>query len=359
MPFTTLQVLLNLPPILGLSDSGKARLRRTGFLNVHFIIVGGLYSIVLLAAAIEGTLLISGGIGILQNPPFLAHLIGGVLSAFLPYIISKRIINIAVSPEDEKIVLVFMANLRAGKAKQVFFNLAFLVGVVSLAYTVSMSLTPHIKIFDAITYPITFTAYFLLRVYLYLVCYPLMIAGSITLVYYLFGALRTDVAEYSPFHYDEAGGLRKYFLAVDRPVYTIQSLAVLVALMNYLGWRGLQKVPVMLALAVPVIATLFAFFLLYRFYSMLSFKRRREIQAIRTQEMLLYPGPKTFASLPPRECLELLERIAALERLIETIKKARPRGWQKYLFNLVLATVTKFAAPLGASLVARLGLPLG
>ena len=78
-----------------------------------------------------------------------------------------------------------------------------------------------------------------------------------------------------------------------------------------------------------MLATVFALMLWYEFNRVVAEKRDEAVREIRNQQMQLYPAAKALAALAPRECLDLLERIDAMERLIDVIRKRRPGGWQK------------------------------
>lgn len=348
------RIVFALPPFSFLPERLKDWLGQQGILKIHFILLVILYLAVFGAGFAEQTLVIPQGIGILENPPFLAHLISGALSVCLPFAIATRVAALSDTPEDKNVIETFISMVQESRIKLALFNVGILIGLFSLAYTVAMSAAPRIDIYDAVTHPFTFSLYLVLRCYLYLFCYPLLFGGSIVLVYYLFRALRSDTTPYLPFHHDETGGLRKYFLAVDRPVYVIQSLTVLIALMNYIGWGGMFRVPLILTVTAPLLVTAFALLLLWDFNRLLSYKKKQEIRAIRLQEMELYPAAKQLASLDPREALDILERIEAMERLIETIKKGRQGGWQKYVINIGVVAVTQLSKPVGTILASRL-----
>lgn len=329
-------------------------LARRGILSIHFLILALLYVVFFLAAAIERTFLIRGGIGVLENPPFLSHLVGGAVSVCLPYVIANRTAGLATTHEDREVITLFTGMISRSKTKLALFYSGSMIGLFALAYTVSMSLQPKVNIYDAVTHPLSFSSYFLIRCYEYLVCYPFMLAGGFVLVHYLFRALRSTNIPFRPFHFDESGGFRKYYLAVDRPVYVIQSLTVLVAVMNYIGWGGLLRVPMILAIAAPSVVTAFALLLLYSFNRVVELKKREEIRQIRQQEMTLYPAAKDLASLGAKESLEFVERLEAMERLVAMVKKGKQGGWQKYLLNGGLVIVTQLAKPVGEMLTAKL-----
>ncbi len=322
--------------------------------KLHLTTLAVLYGLLAAGAALEGTLFIRGGIGIVQNPPFLAHLFCGALAIYLPSLIARRIDRALESREDDRLVTQFRARIERSKLKHALFQVALLVGLISLAYTVTLSAQPTIDIYDSVQHRRTFLLYLLIRTYLYLFAYPAMVSWSLLLVYALFRSLRSDVVPYLPFHHDDVGGLRRFFVAVDRPVYAIQSAAVLVAVANIAGWGGMLRAPLVLSIAAPMLATVFALMLWYEFNRVVAEKRDEAVREIRNQQMQLYPAAKALAALAPRECLDLLERIDAMERLIDVIRKRRPGGWQKYVANIAVVAVTQLAKPVGALLAARL-----
>lgn len=331
----------------------KRFVAKYGLIRTHFAILLLLYSLVFLSAAAERTFYIPQGIGILQNPPFLAQLIASSFSIYIPYIMTKRIASAFSTSADKVLLPRFVGALRRSKAKTALFNVAVLFGLAALAYTVVLSASYKENIYDAVRHKVTFSSYFLLRCYQYGFCYPAMVVGCVVLVHYLFAFLRTETVPYQPFHYDETGGLQKYFEAVDRPVYIVQSLAVLIAVMNYWGWGGMKFVPLLQSIAVPVLVTALAFLLIYRFNRLLGYKKDQEIRTIRLQEMELYLTAKELARLSPQEHSELLDRIEGMERLVAIIKARRQRGWQKYIINLGIVVITQLTKPVAAGIAAQ------
>lgn len=327
-------IALRLPPFSYLHGAYQRWLARRNIIALHFLILGVLYGLFAVAVSIEHTIFISGGIGILQNPPFFVHLLCCACSVPLISIFAARIIALSKTEEEVAVINFFLSLMRKNKIKNALFGLAFIVGLFALAYTVLLSASYRIKIYDSTAYPLTFSTYLLVRTYAYLFCYPLVFASAPVITYHLFRGLKKTSVPYRPFHYDEMGGLRKYFVAVDRPVYAVQSFAVLIALVNYFGWGGMKLVPVILTIAAPIIVTLLAVFLFVHFRKVLAFKKREEIEIICQQRMELYFTARNLASLDSKVCLELLQRIEAAERLIESIRKDNRNDLKKYFFNI-------------------------
>ena len=352
MVATARDLLHALPPFAMIPARCAGIFTRGRLIVIHFAILGSLYGVVFIAAVREHVIYLPTGEGIFQNPPFLAHLICGACSIWLPLAVAERIANITDSALDDAILVEFVRLLQISKTKAALFSVGFLIGLASLADTVAMSAAPTIDIYDSVHHPLTFLSYLFVRTYLYLVCYPFMICSTIVTVYYLFRALRSSTAAYQPFHDDEMGGFQKYFQAVDRPVYLLQCLTVLVGAMNYLGWGGMLKVPLIFSIAAPVIVSGLAFILLFEFQNLLKFKRNQEIRAIRRQQTDLYLEAKRLASGSPAEGLELLKRIEVLDALVEAIRRGRPGGWGKYLLNIAAFIASQIAKPL-ASLIAN------
>ena len=320
---------------------------RKGLLKVHFTIIGILYGVLAIAASIEQTIFIKNGIGILQNPPFFVHLLCGACSIPLVLMLVSRIVRLPETDEESSVILEFLSSLKRNKLKAALFNLAFLAGLFALAYNIVLSSSYRVNIYDSIIHPLTFSAYSIVRAYLYLACYPFVFSATPTITYYLFRTVKKAPIQYRPFHYDEMGGLRKYFVAVDRPVYVVQSFAVLIALMNYLGWGGMLLVPMILTIAAPTIVTLLAIFLFAHFHAVLTSKKREEVQAIRMQQMELYCSARSLATLSSKDCLDLLERIEATERLVESVKKRNRNDLGKYFVNMTVLLATQILKPAG------------
>jgi hypothetical protein len=349
-------LVLELPPFSFLPKRLSLWLARRNLALLHFLILATLYGALAAVASFEQTTFIKTGIGILQNPPFFAHLLLGASSVPLVLILASRVLRIPKDDEETSVIGAFLSRVRESRSKVALFGIAFLIGLFALAYTLVLSAyyrTAKINIYDSISHPLTFTAYLVVRAYLYLFCYPMVFASAPTITYSLFGELKRAAIPYRPFHYDEMGGLRKYFVAVDRPVYALQSFAVIIALMNYLGWGGMLPVPKILAIAAPVIVTILAIFLFYHFNAVLVSKKQEEIRTIRAQQMELYSSARGLAALKGKECLELLERIEATERLIDSIKRGNSKDLQKYFLNMGILIVTQVAKPFGEMIVQK------
>jgi len=348
------QLVLALPPLSLIPVSLSHVVTPERCIALHFIILGVSYSLVLLAGQFEHVVHISAGIGIVQNPPFLAHIICGAASVGLPIAIAKRIAATQRTRPDEVIVAEFLDKLDRSRTKTALYSLAFIIGLAALVNTVVLSITSKVDIYDSVQHPLTFVSYFFLRTYLFLLAYPFMIVGTVASVFYLFRILRNSVAIYQPFHEDETGGFRKYFYAVDRPVYLVQTLTVLVSVMNYWGWGGMALVPVIFSIAAPAIVSGFAFLLLFDFHKLLTLKKKEEIFAIRRQQMDLYPEAKRLSSISPTKSFDILKRIEAMNVLIDTIRKGREGGWGKYVVNVLAVIIGQLVKPLAAGIVSRL-----
>jgi hypothetical protein len=348
-------IALRLPPFSFICGPIQKWLARRNIIHLHYLILAILYGIFALSASIEGTVVIRNGIGILQNPPFFVHLLCSALSVPLVFIFAFRIFALSEAKEEESVINSFVSFIRKSKIKNALFGVAFLVGLFALAYTITLSISykNKVNIYDSLIHPLTFGSYFFIRLYSYLFCYPLVFAAAPTITYHFFKGLRRSPVPYRPFHYDEMGGLRKYFVAVDRPVYAVQSFAVLIALMNYFGWGGMKLVPVILTIAAPIVVTLLAVFLFVHFRKVLAFKKKEEIQAICQQRMDLYASARNLASLDSKACLELLQRIEAAERLIESIRKENRNDLKKYVFNIAVLIIPQLVKPIGDLLAKR------
>lgn len=348
------EILLALPPFSYVEKELLGKIKRIGPIRLHFLALGLLYCAFFGAAALEGALVIGGGVGVLQNPPFFIHLVSGLGSVPLVLLLIKRIERIPGNAEDEQVIQRFNALVTLSKTKNAAYAVAALVGVVALAYNINLSISYQVDIYDSLRYPLTFVAYQFVRAYLYLFAYPLVFAATPVVVFYLFRAVRKTSIRYRPFHHDDTGGLRKYFEAVDRPVYAVQSLAVMIALMNYIGWGALTFVPSVLAVAAPLVVTLMAALLFIHFKRTAAAKRQDEIEAIRGQQMAFYEMTGNLAALEGKECLELLERIEATERLVAAVKKEGGGGLAKYIVNLSLLAAPYIVGPFGELLARRL-----
>jgi hypothetical protein len=345
--------MVALPPFSLLPQRLRERIIARRVVLLHFVALSCFYGVVLAVAAYEGVVYIHSGTGIIQNPPFLAHVVCAVSSIWLPIAILTRIARTADSAVADTVLATFLRFVEVSKTKVVLFAVAVLVGLASLAYTIYLSLYPTENIYDSIQHPLTFLMYLLLRIYLYLICYPFMISGCVINTYYLFRALRSSSVVYRPFHEDEMGGLRKYLRAVDSPVYLVQCLTVLVGATNYLGWGGMFAVPIMFSIAAPAVVTGFAFILFFDFHALLSSKKEKEVQAVRQQQMELYEEAKRLDPHSP-ERLELLRRIETMDAVVDAIRKGRENGWKKYLLNMIVAVIGQLGKPLIAYLTSHI-----
>jgi hypothetical protein len=307
----------------------------------------------MILAFYEGAIFVRNGIGVVQNPPFFIHLIAGFASIPLVHILFARVLALRREPHGPSSITEFVRRLRGSRASIALYSMASLVGLAVFAYNIVLGFAYEITIYDSPEFPFTFASYQVIRGYLYLFCYPLVFTAPPVVAFYLFRSLRREDIQYQPFHIDGLGGMRKYFEAVDRPIYAVQSVAVLIALMNYIGWGRMEFAPLALAISAPILVTLLGVHLFVHFHRVVASKRRREMQKIRDQQMLLYEAVGSLAELKSRDCLDLLDKLEATERLATLVSKTSRRGLQKYFFNLMVLAAPYVLRPLGQALVER------
>jgi hypothetical protein len=302
----------------------------------HFFATGALYAVFLFLALANGTVWRRSGIGVLQNPPFFAHLAATVVSIPMVVLLVNRVgSHLRATPRRSR---VFLALLEKSRLKRALYGLVSLVGLLSLAASVVMAATFQVDVYDAATlHPTTFAAYTVIRAYQYLICYPLLVASPIVLTALFFRTLQKCGLSYLPFAKDGAGGLRKYLRTVDRPVYAIQVMATLIAGANYLGWGGMKPVPVALALGALLAITVIGVMLHALFWLFARDLQRREISQIRDRQGRLYSQIRSEGRKRLVDHKALIEEIEAGDRLVEIIRKRRHLGWLKYPANVILA----------------------
>ncbi|HKO19176.1 MAG TPA: hypothetical protein VJU82_09855 [Acidobacteriaceae bacterium] len=220
------------------------------------------------------------------------------------------------------------------------YSSAVIVGLFSLAASIVMAATVRQDIYDALwAHPATFTAYTLVRVYQYLLCYPTILVVPVGLAALFFRSLAVGDVRFNPFAADQLGGLRDDLRAVDRPIYLIQLLATIIVITNYVGWGGLSVVPAALGLGAVAAVTAIGVLLHASFSSMVRKLRAREVQKIRDQQALLYEQIRSSGEPGTSNTRGLVDEIEAGDRLVQMICRRKSRGWPKYLVNLLIAVV--------------------
>ena len=336
------QILSALLPFFISDNTAKNLSRNWNLIWVHFIIFLTLYLIFFIAAYFEQTIYLDEGIGIIQNPPFFAHLIAGMVSIpIFKYLIYK--VSFLQRKDKFSVMKKFLKKLNQNLFKRALFFTLFTIGVIALASTVVLSgsyLKDGVQIYDSIQYPFSFSSYFVIRVYLYLFCYPLLIASTLVIISFLFISLKESKEPFIPFHLDKMGGLRKYFEAVDKPVYAIQSITVFIALMNYIGWGGMELVPLIMFSILPSLVTILALLLFGFFNEILNTKRKKVIEVIREKQMKWFKEIE-LSGQEDLNYVKLIEEIEATERLLEILNKRYNPKILKYFLNLLTLLIPK------------------
>lgn len=334
-----------LSAVLPFSVPKKLKRLLTHRLNViyfHFITISSLYLVFFISTYFGKVFYIPNGIGVIQNPPFFAHLIAGTVSIPIIWYLIKNL-SVLKKNDDFLIVERLLELLETSFLKKACFYLLTFIGLVAIAFTIVLSASyfqNEIRIYDSIENPFSFATYLFIRAYLYLFCYPLIISSVALIIYFLFASIQTSDMPYTPFHKDNLGGFGKYLAAVDKPVYVIQTLAVLVALLNYFGWGGLKLVPLILLTTIPILVTCFAFILYGFFYKVLKIKKNKIIEVIRNKQQKLFKkieNPEKGNS----GSAQIVEELEASERLIEMINKNRNTKMIKYILNLATLLIPK------------------
>lgn len=329
----TQDVLLAFPPLSLLPESFHAFLKRRSLTRLHFVAMTVLYTLFLAVAAVDGTLWIHGGIGVTQNEPFLAHLLAGALSIPLALMFIDRLCGLGGTTEEEELAEDVVSAIQSSRLRQLLFALFFSLGLFALSYTFVMSFSTTVDIYDSGIHPWTLASYVPIRLYLYLFAYPLVFSVALTSSFFLYHGLSNHPIPYVPFHPDGTGGLRRYLLVVDRPVYGVQSIAVVIALMNYLGWGGMKPVPAVLSLLVAGILTAFAVVVFIHFYRVVARKKRTEVERIHAYRVSIYEQIRDLAADDRGRITELVEELDSTERLLAILSRNRLRGVGKYVLN--------------------------
>lgn len=341
----TRRILLSLPPICYFPERARAAATTRLILAIHFTILASFYSLFFFVALLEGTLIIAEGIGVLQNEPFFIHFVAAMLSVPIISIMAKRVSNLSSQAEAAPIISALLDALEDSKFGRFLYWSAALVGLLALAYTIVMSVSDEIDIYDSVRHLFSFATYFLIRIYLYFFCYPFIVVSPVLVVIYLFKSLHASSIPYRPFHPDGLGGLRPFLVAVDRPIYAVQTIAVLIAIMNYLGWGGLEFVPSILAIAAPLLVTILAVLLFSLFYKTLADKKQREVHKLQYQQSALYEKLNSPSQTIEEDMSSLVGEIEAMARLMDLIRRRKGKYWIKYALNLtpvLLPQIPKF-----------------
>ncbi|WP_414832728.1 hypothetical protein [Afifella sp. YEN Y35] len=306
--------------------------------DAHLAIVVTLYAIFLAIAFAEGMIWNDTGIGILENPPFFAHFLVTTASVPLVAAIARRATlsfdEIIDQPNAQEI---FLSVLGESRFAWFIYGVTVLVGIIALAASIVMAASFVVDVYDSTSNFPTFLAYTLVRFYQYLICYPLLVATPAVLAILYFVALRRTNVRYEPFDPDYSGGLKKYLRVFDRPFFIIQSLTVLIAVANYLGWGQFGIVPTVLAVGAPTVATSLAVTLYLSFHRLARALRDRELLRIGVYQNDLYRHLLVPPDERSRPAKELIDEIEANERLAVLIRERRNWGWVKYALNYLVA----------------------
>lgn len=336
-----------LPRCRSLGPSLLHLARRPAF--AHLLVVSVLYALFSGAAWLEEAAFIRGGIGFIQNPPFFAHLVAGSLSIPLVLLICRRVARLGVEPDGRAVLRRARRELRTSRLKRTALCTTSLAGLFCLANNLVLSFGYEVKIYDSPSFPATFIIYSLIRAYYYLWAYPLLFSVVPVLTLTVFKALRRSAVRYEPFHWDGMGGLKRYFSAVDSPIYALQSVTVLIALMNYWGWGGMYPVPSALAVGAPIVIALLALALFLAFRLATKAKRLSEIQSLRQHQSSLFVLVRDSSDLKGSDYSALVEKIEVLDRIIDRIQlgSSERKSMVKYGLNVVVALSPYVLKPLG------------
>ena len=189
--------------------------------------------------------------------------------------------------------------------------------------------------------PVSWLAYFVLRAYQYLVCYPAMAAVAGTLPIILFRSIRSANIPYLPFELDGIGGLRKYLNVYDTPIFAIQSLSVLVALANYFGWGGFTAVSTSISVGVPIFIGILAIVLYVNFFRLVKLQRTDELQRLVRKQTALYNEIMSISNTSKRNPKEITDELEASLRISKLVRHSSSYQWIKYIINIIIAIAPK------------------
>lgn len=305
-------------------------------LSIHLVLVALLYGSFLVAAIRGNQLWIANGIGVFENPPFFAHLVATVLAVPFLLLLVRRLIR-ALQQSPAHAQSEFWSTLENTQLVRAVSFLACFLGLVSLAGSLVMASRFQVNIYDSVENVPTFSIYSIIRIYQYLVCYPSIVAAGLVLPWLTFLALRRSSIGYLPFAVDGIGDLKKYLKIFDGPVFAVQTLAVVIALANYVGWGGFKPVSTLVAVGVPLVVTGLAAVLYFSFVTLVRTQREVELQKIVSRQNHLYAAMLNRAGDPDVEPKEIAEELEASVRLYELVRSTRNYGWIKYLTNLSIA----------------------
>lgn len=324
------EVLSLLPPFRAFSG---ARFLCSKLIAAHTVVMSVLYGSFIILAVATRMIWNEKGIGVIENPPFFAHLLATSASIPILVIVVRRLVSDSSTMDGLALQDKFIAVLGRSKLAWFLYGISVLVGGIALAASIVMANTFTIDVYDATNHVPTFVSYSAIRGYQYLICYPLLVAGPVTLAILYFLALRKTEFRYKPFDPDETGGLRRHLQVFDRPLYAVQTLTVLIALANYLGWGTMQIVPLILAIGAPTIVTGLAFALYFSFSRLEQSFRDRELSKIGEYQNFIYRQLLTDESERSKSARELIDELEANERLVALIRKRGSYGWVKYVVN--------------------------
>lgn len=305
-------------------------------LSIHLTLIVLLYGGFLAVAFRGDQIWIADGIGVFENPPFFAHLTATVLAVpFLLILIRRLIFTLREAPDHVRNE--FWSFIESTKLVRAVTMLACFLGLVALAGSFVMASRFQVNIYDSVENAPTFFVYSIIRVYQYVICYPLIVSAGLALPWLTFLSLRRSSIGYLPFAVDGIGNLKKYLKIFDGPVFAVQTLAVAIALANYVGWGGFKPVSTMVAAGAPLIVTGLAAVLYFSFAILVRTQREIELQKIVSRQNDLYAAMLNQSDEPSGESKEIAEELEASVRVYELVRSTRNYGWVKYLANLSIA----------------------
>jgi len=330
------KLLLRAFPLFSpLSDSW---LRPGRILTLHLAVMVVLYGTFMIAAVRGDQLWIGNGIGVFENPPFFAHLLATATSVpFLLYLVRRLMRVLQEAPDRAKNE--FWNTIERTRLVRVVWTLVAFLGLIALAGSVVMASRFQVDIYDSIYNLPTFIIYSIIRVYQYLICYPSIFAAGLVLPWLSFLALRRASIGYLPFAIDGIGGLKKYLKVFDGPIFAVQTVAVAIALANYVGWGGFKPVSTMIAIAAPVVVTALAAALYLSFAALVRTQRETELQRIVDRQNALYSAMMNADNEAIGKPNDIAEELEASVRVYELVRSTRNFGWVKYLANLSVAVL--------------------
>ena len=325
---------MQLPPFCYMTEITSSIFLFKRIMLFHLTVVLLMYGCVFGASLYEECFYITGGIGILQNPPFWSHLFSTTFSIPALLLTIQRVSKVVEKSSDQKLKTITINQLRINRFKSFLFKALLLTVLFAVANNIVMAFSYDVKIYDSPSYPLVFCMYSLMRIYIYC-SYLLMISGIIAVIVSYFNGLQISKIEFLPFHHDKLGGFREYYKAVDYPVYIVHLIIVVICVANYIGWGGFTIVSTTLSIISLVLVTLIAALVNIMFYFVISSKKKTETIRLIDHQTSLYKMIINKQYQQVKNALgDIVKEIEATNELLKLINNRSNFAVVKYFINL-------------------------